>query len=328
MLNFLLKVIAFLFESSYAWILCLIAIFFGGAMFVAYRQSGETNVKELVLEMFVGDRATRAQQQLFWDRNPNLEYVRRYSQSSITEVRVRDSSSRTAVIDRSILSGVRLQTSPCEGPGMFPAAEIYAGATDLVCFALSKPGDTDGEYKYRFAASYTAPAKAVPVGEFYDKFLRSRGLELMILQDDLSVQILEGTQPGIGTMMRVSIRNYGGTTHVFLAASDAFAAQRSNAPAPMSGEGRPLTTSQQQGLTTLKSISQALPKVGDADVEDQLATFDELLRLLPKSQRTPASEFLVQAAELCPQPARKERLHAAAQAVLQGTVIAPSVKNH
>lgn len=321
MLKLLLRVLAALYESNLAWIVGCLLVFLGGALFVAYRTTGETNIKELFMGMIFGDPAVRAKQKEFWDRNPNLEFVRNYSQRNLTEVRVRDASSRIALLDRSILSDVRVQTSPCEGARTFAPAEIFSGATNMVCFTLEKPHDPDGEYMYRFAASFVAPGKPIPVGNFYDRFLRSRGMQVSVLRDDIDGQTLEGERPGVGAMLRVVTRSWAGTTYVFLAAPDAFVAQRSEEPAPPPGTGPPLTTFQQSVWSTLQSISQALPKALDRDLEDRLKAFDEEMRLLPESQWARASGLLQQAAELSLQPSRRDRLREAAKAIAQRATV-------
>jgi len=222
------RLIAILFQSGLAWCLGGLVFFIGGALFVASQQSGETNIKELLMGLVDEDSVARAKQKEFWDRNPNLEFIRRYNRTSMTEVRVRDSSSQIAVLDREILDGVRIQTSSCEGTRMFTPAEIYPGATDLVCFTLEKPNDAGGDYQYRFAASFSAPAKATPVGAFYQELIRARGMHVRTLDNGIDLQTVEGEgpEPGFVTVVRVAILSFGRTTSLFLAASDAFVVQR------------------------------------------------------------------------------------------------------
>ncbi len=114
MLDSLLRLIAALYESSLASILGGLAIFFGGAFFVVYKQTGETNVKEILISMVMGDPGVRAAQKEFWDRNPNLEFVRSYNQGSFQEVRVRGNVRSRRPLSRRRRSGP-LHASPRSG---------------------------------------------------------------------------------------------------------------------------------------------------------------------------------------------------------------------
>jgi len=208
-----------------AWCLGLLAVFIGGALYVAHEQTGETDLKQLLIGLVDLDSD---QQKEFWDRNPNLEFIRSYRGTNLIEVRVRDSAAGTAVLDRSILEDVQVRTSSCQGERAFTPAEIYPGSTSLVCFTLEKADDSGSGYPYRFAASFTAPARAPVAGEFYQDLMRSRGMRIWVLGDDIDMQTLDGdtADAAMATLLRVAIRSYAGVTHVFLAASDALVARR------------------------------------------------------------------------------------------------------
>lgn len=207
-----------------AWCLGLLAIFIGGALYVAHLETGETNLRQLLIGMVDLDSAHKE----FWDRNPNLEFIRSYRGSNLIEVRVRDSAAGSAVLDRSILEGVQVRTSSCQAERAFTPAEIYPGSTGLVCFTLEKADDSGSSYPYRFAASFIAPPRAPAAGKFYQDLMRSRGMRIWVLGDDIDMQALDGDTPdsAMATLLRVAIRSYAGVTHVFLAASDALVAQR------------------------------------------------------------------------------------------------------
>jgi hypothetical protein len=223
---FLLKLLRFLNKHpNLVIVMGCLTIFFGGALFVAYQQSGERNIGKLFSALILGDPGLREEEKRFWDLNPNLEFLRSYSRTSMVSVRDRQSG-RTAVLDRSILSDVRVLTPPCASAAAFLPEEVFPGASGMVCFALDKPDDPQHEYPYRFGASYAAPGKAQPVADFYQAFFRARGLEVSVFTQNVDAQVLECQKPGGDTLLRIAILNYAGDTRVFLAAPEAFLSSR------------------------------------------------------------------------------------------------------
>src|SRR5580692_3462782 len=73
---------------------------------------------------------------------------------------------------------------------------------------------------------------------------------------------------------------------------------------------------------TLASLAKALPALSEDNVESTLLSFGTLVDFGEQEHRPGAAGFLRDAAELCTDPAHKERLMRAAGAVIAGEPLA------
>lgn len=194
------------------WIVSFLLLFLGMVLFTQYKMTGRVDPVRLV------DRG--ADLKYFWDRNPGLEHLDSYPNTSLEVARDRQSG-RTAMLDMFVVSSAQIQALSCEGLAAFPPDSVYPGATDLVCFAIHKP-DTGAGDPFAFAASFAVKAKDSQVGQFYRDLFTGRGLHASYMQNSSRAVILEADDGHSNTLARVAIRGTFDTAHAFFAVTEDF----------------------------------------------------------------------------------------------------------
>jgi len=202
--------------GSAFWIVSLLLLFIGMAVFTQYQMTGKVNVSEMINR--------DVHRQYFWDRNPDIEYRDSFPNTSLVMVRDRQSG-LTAMLDMAVVQSARIRASACTEPLPISDSERPPGATGILCFAIEKP-DTGAGDRYIFASAWSAKGKQSQVGQFYRELFGARGLNVTRIQDSSRATILEAEDEHHDTVARVSIRASFDISQIFLAVTDGFAAYR------------------------------------------------------------------------------------------------------
>jgi hypothetical protein len=146
----------------------------------------------------------------FWDRNPRLQYVDSFPDTSF--VIVKDSQTgQSGMLDTAVVINAKVQPANCDGKGTVPA-----DATDAVCFEIAKP-DTGAGVSYIGAVRVQVKAKDTDVARFYRKLFASRGDKVNPIKNSSWGIISEAEDQSGNTVARVSIRGSFAAARVFFA---------------------------------------------------------------------------------------------------------------
>ncbi|MGH8540266.1 MAG: hypothetical protein ACRETW_07155 [Stenotrophobium sp.] len=198
--------------GSAFYIAGILVLFFGSVLWNQYRATGRLNPWPMI------DRGT--EQKIFWDKNPQLEYVNWYHRTGLVMARDR-ASGRTGMLDMFVVGNAQVHPRPCGGQqGAIPAA-IYPGAGDMTCYAIEKP-DTGAGTAFAYAVSFSAKAKDSQMSQFYRDLFGSRGKQVSVIQNDSFAVILEAEDAHEDTVARIAIRSSFDTAYGFLAWTSEF----------------------------------------------------------------------------------------------------------
>ena len=202
----LLRFLLFYKPSRAASIIACLITFLVMVFVTQYRMKGRIDLAKMV--------DTGSEMQPFWQRNPRLQFVDSFPNTSF--VMVKDSQTGvSAMLDSAVVINAEVHPRACDGEGA-PRSAIPPGATGRACFRIVKP-DTGAGDAYTGAVSFRLREKDAQVAQFYRALFLSAGDKITTIRDSSRGIVLEAEDTRGNTVARIAIRSSFDTATAFLA---------------------------------------------------------------------------------------------------------------